>query len=258
MSLVGTSCNVFDVVDSPTSEAQLLSGARACLDNQDYECAAELYGKLAESQPDLANAELAYSILEKNGAGFGEFAAAFGSSPDPSGLNKLANSMAAKGASQSRRLALYDAYAAGLKMTAGTSQRSLVLFLSSAAIAAEILAEAAGSDAQITKSDLVANATSCTTDQPACLVNSACDAGNDKLTVAASNDDLDAGAPTGDIPSDSQLYDAAIKASNGLNAVKGTQSGGSLSGLAGTAGKPTVENVAKCFRANLIHEGIGG
>ena len=50
--------NIFDPLDSPSGEAQLLSAARACFDDGDFACAREFYGKLGSNEDAIAELAL--------------------------------------------------------------------------------------------------------------------------------------------------------------------------------------------------------
>lgn len=159
--------NVLSVVDSPDGDAQLLSAARACFDEGDLECARNHYNQLSRDYEDIQKSELAYAILDENGAGMSAFIAAFGKGNGGDGLTKLANAIAAKGANATRRLNLLSAYqkaetSAGNQIS-DQNIRGLVRFISGIAIAAEILAETVNANGNTTldASDLVASVSGC-------------------------------------------------------------------------------------------------
>ncbi len=171
--LVGCQFNVFDPVDAPTTDLQLKSAARGCLDRHDYACAADLYAKLAASsgncatdgtnQPcaDVANSELAFSILDQNGAGFGAVAAGFGTGgASLSALNPIVRSVYG-GAGLAKRHLLYTAYQK-VALINNTSLKNLTRFLTAVALAAEFAAEgAADSDGVLRKTSLENTPTTC-------------------------------------------------------------------------------------------------
>ncbi|MBI3534419.1 MAG: hypothetical protein HY072_02890, partial [Deltaproteobacteria bacterium] len=68
-SMFLVSCpNVFDPIDNPSGDAQLLSAARACFDKGDLACAKDNYGKITgTTDAEYAAAETAFTILEENG-----------------------------------------------------------------------------------------------------------------------------------------------------------------------------------------------
>ncbi|MGK5085010.1 hypothetical protein WDW37_17105 [Bdellovibrionota bacterium FG-1] len=262
------SCNVFSPFSSPGGDVQLISAARARLDQGDYAGALDAYQKLSGDSADIAASEEAYTILVQNGAGFGAFATSFGSSPNAKGINQL-SSLLVSGSGQTKRLAIYSAY----QKTAAiqTPQlKSLVRFLTAGALAAEILSEASAiTGGQLTSNSLALRGTACgatantTNVLEGCALSTACDAPvGSVLSVAATDGDITQAAPSGTTPSLDQLFSALNEAVNGLSVINATDSTlNSFQNLfnTGQAGSPSAgEPQARCFRATLINQGIAG
>src|SRR5688572_5467951 len=73
--------NVFDPIDNPGGEAQLLSAARAAFDKGDIATARELYGKVGN---ETATAETIFLELDACGADIGAFGVALSKAADNS------------------------------------------------------------------------------------------------------------------------------------------------------------------------------
>jgi hypothetical protein len=252
-------CNVFDPIDSPSGDEQVLSAARACLDNGEYQCALDNYAKLSSAQDATRYTEEAFAILDQNGAGFGAFAGAFGKDfgTPGKGLTKLANGMV-NGAGEARRVALHSAYKKNEKIVGNDNLKNLVKFLSAASLASEILAEIAGSDQVLKPSDLAGGGLNCTANgPPICAINtSGCGPGTASTFTVGSNGDINGATIAGTV-NISQLFSAVKEAQAAVGALGGT-SQASFTALLGNQTTLTIEAEAQCFRAGLINAGIGG
>ncbi len=155
--------NIFDPLDSPSGEAQLLSAARACFDDGDFACAREFYGKLGSNEDAIA--ELAFVKLDEQGAGIGSYVLALDAARNASSgmiLTVLAEHMA-NGAGATKRAQILSAYQASNSITK-TSLKGFVQFMAGLALAAEIIAELDGAQADFTvqkQTDIVANTSAC-------------------------------------------------------------------------------------------------
>src|SRR5205809_424094 len=79
----GSSCiNLFDPIDNPSGEGQLLSAARAAFDKGDMATARELYGKAGG---ETALSETIFLDLDGCGADIGALASALSKASDASG-----------------------------------------------------------------------------------------------------------------------------------------------------------------------------
>ncbi len=256
------SCNFFDPFDTPTNDDQLKSAARACLDQADYACALEYYGKLAASESDVANSELAFTILSQNGASFGAFAIAIGTGGGVAGFNKLAEILV-PGAGEAKRKEIYRAYRMHRSIK-NTDLKNLTRFVTAAALASAILAETTTAGV-LRKSDIAITGGACATDTPPCAENPDCGApAGGKIATTASGDIAsDAGAePTGATPTLDQLFYSINEAVNGMDALG---AGSGFSGIAASfkkvkdVGVPSRGSAqANCFRKELISQGFGG
>lgn len=158
------SCNVFSPLDSPASDAQYLSKARACFDQADYACARENYAKITDVDSlDAARSEQVFALLDENGVNLGNFLSSIvgndaGFSGILTGMTKgfIENNTA----SAATRQKIFLAYLSALQIQ-DSSLRGLAKFLTSAALVGEILAEDAGDDGIFDASDVVNDSDSC-------------------------------------------------------------------------------------------------
>jgi hypothetical protein len=172
-----TGCNLYGGIDSPSGDEQILSAARACLDDGDFECAKNYYKQLSSSSNDVGQSEQAFAEFDEQNASMKNFAAAFGKGTGDIGqsLAKLAGLIASDGkAGQARRIALFNAFKR-IDNVQESHLKALVQFLGGISFAAELLAEDAeiGPDGtyQLLKTDISANPTSCSSDLAQALTN---------------------------------------------------------------------------------------
>jgi hypothetical protein len=176
------SCNIFEPFSEPSTDAELLSAARACLDQGDLECAKKNYQKVSKSYSEERSSELAFLLLDQAGASMGVFMEAFGGGGGGTQLTKLINRLAPI-ASENRRLALFAAFQQ-IEGISTLKLRGLVRFVSSIALVAHLLAEDAGADRTFTRADLADDPESCLVST--CVVPlPACDKTGSLLTAAA-------------------------------------------------------------------------
>ena len=258
----GVSCNMFDPLSNPGGDEQLLSKARACLDQGDYDCAMVAYGQVSSDQADVKASEEAYTLLTQYGGGFKGFATSFGTSPDGKGLSILANQMVS-GAGESKRLAIHQAYKKHEDIKASPSLKNLVRFLGATALAGEILAETAGTDGVFKANDFVKSPTGCSLticSNPASY--DPCDAGITTLSTASTNGNIVTETPSGAAPTMDQLYTAVNEASSALTALGGETGGDFGKLLGGQVDAPSSQPggfdiPARCFRAGLVDQKVG-
>jgi hypothetical protein len=175
-------CNLFGGIDSPKGDAQLLSAARACFDQGDLACARENYAKLSGNLADIKNSELAYAILEEQGAGMSEFMQALGDGDAGKGLTRMAGFLS-RTAGQTKRAAIYEALKA-VDTISDSGLRGLVRFSASFVLAAVILAEDAGADGSLLKSEYVSNPTTCANaSTTTCAATAACDLASTSVLI---------------------------------------------------------------------------
>lgn len=256
-ALTVSGCNMFGFMDSPSGDAQLISAARACLNRGDYACALSNYQKVSSAQSDVALSEQAMVVFDQQGASMSSFIGMSSESTGGGGISKLAEGMTS-GAGQAKRMAIYNAYKSADTIT-DTDLKNFVKFLGATALSAEILAEAAGADGILAKTDIVQNA-SCTAAGGACLGDTACDPANAALGLANSGD-IDSNPPNTANATSDQLYWAFKKASQ---AFSNLGSGGPLASIKSAveqftsspapAGNPLAD---ECFRGILLDQGIG-
>jgi hypothetical protein len=269
--LVG--CNIFNPFDSPTSDAQLLSVARACFDNGDFECAQENYGKLSGSSADIKNSEEAFLAVEQVGAGMGAFISAFGQDNAEAGsaITSIANSIGAN-ASRANRVALFAAYQKAAAVS-DTRLKGLTRFVTATALMAEMLAEDAATPGDLTKNDITVNGTTCAAAAAgACLATGACGdpAGSVIQTTTPGltlTDTLDAvTSPMIDTTSASiEVLNAAITTINdSLSQMGVTNTDSDLTGFTDVFGGLVTPFTAggggedaPCYRQGLVSNGVG-
>ncbi len=152
-SAVILGCNIFDPLDNPSGDAQILSAARACFDQGDLACARENYLKLSTAYSEIQAAELAFVTFEENGATMSAFMETISQGGSGTALTSLAERMAP--GSEAKRLALTTAVKNAVAgITTNTELRGLVRFLGGVAVAAEVLAEEVGTSGTLLKSAL--------------------------------------------------------------------------------------------------------
>lgn len=251
-AFITLSCNVFDPIDSPTNDEQMLSAARACFDEGDIECARAWYQKLANTYEDIRQSELAFTTLHEAGVTMEAFIIAGSALNGGTAITRLANRLAPS-AGLSLRNKIYSAYAR-IPNIADQELRGLVRFVAATALAAEIIAEDAGSDLLIQASDLSSTSTNCT-----CVV---CTAAPTSILIAGATASLLnppatsplTGTPTlGYIDGSFEMITFALQHEIGASG----KFRDSLGGLAATLNTldPTDN---QCYRWGLINLGVGG
>jgi hypothetical protein len=258
-SLLLASCNLFDPFDSPTGDAQLLSAGKAAMDNGDFATALELFGKMSSGNEQGAANE-AFAILAQNGVGMGDFMSAFGVKEVAPGkaITTLAGHIASSGsAGADKRNAMFGAFLKINEITNTAELRGLVRFITATVLAAELLAEDAGSDNAFDPDDLAAGATVCKGLANGICANPSCNAPGGKALVdgAFTPANLDATATTLAI-SITSVYQAINEIQTGLNEIGAS---GNLGGASLTFADSIIAlGVApQCFRAQLLAQQIG-
>ena len=258
-------CNLFDPLDTPTNDDQIISAARACFDQSDLVCAKEYYNKLA-SDSDVRNSELAFAALDENGIGMSVFLGAFGSGGSGAGISALASRLAVINKNNSAtRIAFYQAYQkAGLIKSAGL--RGLVRFTTATAIASEILSEGAGINQKLDKSDYVSSPTGCAAlTTTTCATSTNCDAASSGFLSAGSNINYDSTteAVLQTNPTIGMLNGAFTQIQTALGSSEIGASGkfgsgsGSLATSLGISGDLSTAPIARCYRNTLLSQTIG-
>jgi hypothetical protein len=260
-SAILTGCNLYSAFDKPSGDEQILSRARACFDQNDFDCARSYYSQLSSTYADVRASEEAFMILAENGATMSAFMETFGSGGSGQALTELAERMAP--GSITKRQNIQNAYKKFSDYTTGSnatdSLRQLVRYVTATALAAEFLAENVPAGGQLTKNRIVTNS--------ACSAN-ACNLTGDANCDKASSSVLGNGNGSGPtILADlsgavtlehfkaamSEIYSAlsGLAASGGFNT-------GSM-GLADVFNDLSITNAAesRCFRRTLLEQGIG-
>ena len=260
-----TGCNLYNSLDKPSGDTQILSAARACFDRGDFTCSANYYNQLSSSLSDQANSETAFEILAQNGSGSSVFMDSVLSGTTNGGklVTTLAEYLTAT-ASQSTRMALFRAYQKTL-LISDTKTQGLIRFITATALLSEVLAEDAGQLGKLTQSDLVTNPTTCLASAP--LYNSpSCGVptgkkittGTNTFSLPTATDSNISGSPT------LILINAAFSEINaGLSQLGATGSIGSSAQSLATifTAQPNLlspgSQDSPAYRALLISNGIG-
>lgn len=154
--------NVFDPIDNPSGEGQLLSAARAAFDEGDIATARELYGKVGT---ETATAELIFVDLDSCGADIGAFGSALSKAADNDATpGIMLSTMGGKmypAQSTACFATLLAAYQRARAIT-DVNLRGFASFLAAVAIAGEVFANNTGaSDGTITKEDVFTTPATC-------------------------------------------------------------------------------------------------
>lgn len=264
IGFISSGCNLYSFVDKPNSEEQILSAGRACLDDGDWECAQNYYSQLrGGTLSDLAWAEDSFAILEHYGVSITQFAKAFASSSDGKGLGRFSNMITAN-AGATTRLGVFSAYAAvASNQIKNTEIKGFTRMVVATAIAAELLAEAAGSDRSLIQSDLGSNPTQCLAlSNPACASHASCLPGTGGLAATGTALDLDTvttaqfGGTASYFMLDAALQEVKVGLTelNANNGRFGTGIGNLVSSLSNTL---ISLGQGGCYVKQLLSSGIG-
>ena len=228
----GAGCNIFDPFDSPSGDAQ--------------------------------------PILDENGIDMGSFIASIsdeggaGSNAGSALLTNLGNRLVARGPNEASRLAIYAAYEKTASVT-NPALKGLVRFVTSAALAAHMLAENAATArdaALVEKEDLATNPSSCLSGGQGGCAAAACSppAGAVLTQSGGGAFDIADTAPEGTNPT-LEMFDAAV--GQIAQAMSSDELGGSgdLGGESG-AFADDIEGLdpdvaENCYRFGLIQQGVG-
>jgi len=256
LTLSSASCNIFEFMDSPSGDAQILEKARGCFDSGDVDCARQYYGKLSNSQADIKNSELAFVQAFDVGIGMADFMAAFGDGGGGKGLGILANRLVGK-VDATTRSDLYTKAYANVALITDPALKGLTRFVVATVFAAHVLAENAGTDGKFDDTDLNAVPAGCTAVNCAIGPPAQCASTTADFSAFNSTSDFDnAVISTPDL----ELFKGAVNAMNtGLTEMGASGSCGSgAGGLSGALALPlTSAQQASCFRQQMVSEGIG-
>jgi hypothetical protein len=279
-ALALSGCNIFDPFDSPTSDAQLESVGIACFNRGDIACAQENFGKLSTAASDIKNSEDAFVAIDAINAGMASFIAAFGQKSNNNNgggggnlqtgiaVTSVANSIGVHG-SQASRVAAFNAFKQA-DLVNEIHLRGLSRFVTSLAVAAEMLDETAASPGNLLPGDLAANATTCLNSGTAgCAAAAGCVAGAKPIALTGATvqtvggtQNLSGVALTDvNVASLSlEVFNAAIQTiSDSLVQMGVTSTNANVSGFAGTLTNIPGAAAAyeHCYREGLLAQGIG-
>lgn len=154
--------NLYDPIDNPRGEGQLLSAARAAFDKGDVGTARELYGKVGN---ETATAETIFLDLDSCGADIGAFASALAKGADNSSASGIILSTMGERMAGAHSTACFATLLAAYKSARALTDanlRGFASFLAAVAIGGEVFANNTGAgDGTITKADVFTNPTTC-------------------------------------------------------------------------------------------------
>ncbi len=163
--------NVFDPIDNPHGDGQILSAARAAFDKGDVASAREYYGRLSGNETAIS--ELIFVDLDSCGANIGAFATAFSKASDVSSnpgilISVMGEQMNAK-VSATCFATLLTAYKNARAIT-DANLRGFTSILAAFAIAGEIIGtnNLIHIDGSLDKVDLYDNPTTCISSGASC------------------------------------------------------------------------------------------
>ncbi len=258
------SCNLFDPLDSPSGDEQLLSAARACFDVGDFDCAKKYYLELeTTTYADIALAEGAFVLLDQSGAGMGNFYFAFAKPDGGKSLTKLATKLIQGGHGTSDdRARMYEAFRQNLKITDGSPTQGFVQFVSAVSLAAQLLAEDAKALGltEVTQAVVASDATACLA--AVCALSPvSCQVPGGMASGGATTFDFNSGGQTTltETRTLQMLNEAIAEIKAGLDKMNASGSFGSLgdfaSGFSGAAIVATPNG--ECYRQQMVNQGIG-
>lgn len=195
-----TACNIYEFMDTPSGDAQVLAKARACFDEGDFNCARDYYGKLSSAQNDVRLMEDTLAGLAQDGLFLmSDFISSLGSgNGSGASITTMVNTLAARGkTATSLRESLRQKYNQASAITQ-TDLRAFTQFIVAYTLFSQVLAQVAGVDAVLSGNDLALVGNSCKT-----LSGAAC---------ATTPNDCD--APTG-IGVDMSSNNATLSSSSG-------------------------------------------
>jgi len=256
--LTTNSCNIFEWMDSPSNQEQILSAARTCFDEADLTCAKEYYAQLTD-YTDEKESELIFAILHEQGATMASFLQSFGGGGGGNGLNKLAAKLIPT--SQAKREALFDAYlkAANIK---NKELRGLAHFATAIAVAGAVLAaDMDEGQTEFKKSRLVENVTECeaTSQEEVCTQGHSSCAAPPGANISASTSVSFETATLSEITASLGVIDGAILAV-GAALTNELGAGGKFSTGTGDFASTVAAQASNdddCYRKVLMSQGVG-
>jgi hypothetical protein len=189
ISIFVSGCNLFGGLDKPSGDTQVLSAARACFDQGNFECSSKYYSQLSPSASDQGFSESAFELLAQTGITVSDFMDAVISGESNAGklITRLSNGIVPS-AGESTRLAIFQAYKK-ISSIQDTRTKGLIRFVTSISLMAAILAEDAGATGTLQRIDLVKDPTLCLNSTPVftpTLTISGCDRPTGKKIISGS------------------------------------------------------------------------
>jgi hypothetical protein len=278
---LGSGCNfnLFAPMDSPHTDTQNLSAARAAFDRGDYADALKYYQALSGSYADIQASEEAFMQLAQAGVPMSAFIGGFGDGGKHpgNGVTVMASNVDSSGSTGiNSRQAILTAYSNAANIS-NTQLQGITRFLASLALISEVLAEGGTAGASnFSAAQITTNAVTCANDSlSSCVIapgDSNCDSpGTDGFGAGTCTQYTGFDASTfanwsgfqGSTPT-LCMVDAGIQAV--ANAVSTFASGNqntaqftqvlTAAGTAGLSGALSAHGYP-CYRLALLSEGVG-
>ncbi|MFZ9596665.1 MAG: hypothetical protein ACO3A2_11390 [Bdellovibrionia bacterium] len=279
-------CNLYESMDSPTGEKQLLSAARACFNLGDFTCALKYYQALTSSSStstatsDQAYSEVAFQTLEELGITISVFMGAVleGNGSAGSLINQLAGHLRTTSSTNplpsgnyAIRKKIFQAYQKSLRIQASKTQ-GLIKFMTASSLMAAILAEDASgvndekNRGKLLRTDLVQDPDVCLNTPTPLTETTACGApagktittgGVTSINLTQADESWLNGAPSLQMllaaTNEIQAGVSALSVSGGLGS-----SGNSLAdSIISNVNSHAIDTAPHMFRYTLLSLGIG-
>jgi hypothetical protein len=219
------SCNLFGKIDDPSGDEQILALARSCLNNNDFACAQEAYGKLSADYNDIKITEQGITTLAENGLfSIQDLITVLGTNTGSgSSIRLLAELVASRGKANAANRAIIQTVFASAAGIANSNKKAYLKFLSATAMFANTLGEAAGADFSISKNELSSDGTACAA-SATCIAVGSCAIGTSSIGTLSATVDLNTASDwTGAILVD-HLAEAGSEASDAIVILTGSTS----------------------------------
>ena len=225
-----SSCNLYDSLDKPSGDQQLLAYARSCLNRGDYVCAQDAYAKLSNSMSDIRINEQGITTLAQNNLfSIQDLISVLGDGTGSgASIRNLAELIAGRSrANAANRQIIQSVYSSAANIN-DSSLRAYLRFISATAMFAAVLGAAAEGDNVISLNELAATGATCKLTSTTCAASATCDApvGTSLANFAASVSLNTASDWTGAVTLD-HITEAATQADAAVTVLTGTTSSNS-------------------------------
>ncbi len=225
-----SSCNMFEFMDSPSGNPQLIEAARACFDAGDWACAREYYGQLTGDEDNKISKLALLTLAENNIFKLTDLIDSLGSGTgNGSSLALLAGVMHKRGKfDAATRVTIQEVYESAAAIT-NDELRGFTQFVAANAMVNSILAIDVGADEILAATDLVNTPGTCAT--TCCAITCAADCGTSGDLADGTGVPLSMSSASGwstHPPTHDQLLGAADATSTAANLMTGSSSGGGI------------------------------